>query len=789
MTKDDWLKLICHYAPQVRVSGESPYDDPYPPANINWYLENTSVQDADGVIIQEDPTPESLPSGQPSSKYHLAVDTTEVYRGSAGKEHDAVMYAHVRRGDWPDLPNQGSDCIDLQYWFFSPYNGQTGNLPDVPDFLLDRAGDGYELVYQLLLALLPDSPAKALEDAVEKLKAEGAQPLLDLITQAQGAYPFTESWILSLFTLIYDGTHEGDWEHVTVRVSNWRNLASSKIVGVFFARHGKSEGHWIQARSESPLINHYTVVDGSHVVVYSAWHTHASYESGGLKVRPKAYYFANDVCTDGGRRWGYLGEDQNIPVELIAVDEDVDGGEGISPAAWLSFGGQWGSSEGSPRTPSTQGVWRFDGTPVPFKIAPIAESWDDDSGMSDMAFGTLDNKAVVGVAVNNVEDEVVNRFEIYYYDVETKKQQLQPLLEGGEDWDGDSAATGIDFGQVDTLQVFGVTRQPGSDSRNRVELYTSEELDGSLQPAWLAGDGEKSKGVDNDRWPSGWSASDISMLSGLRANEGGSAYVAVSIEGGGFKHDKDPRFYIYELRREGEGVRLEMVAAGAKDWADDLAASSIAMTSLNGRIFVLVGSGAKKDASRFCLYEWTPGVETPLKIYEGGSGWDKKRSVTSVAFGRLDGIPVFGVTLSKGDGGRFFVYRMNVEDNSSDFGLLELINENGAPVSKNWSDNLGATSIAFGALGNPDNYIAVGRTWSSSTSSDARVHLYRATYDQGSTFELTNVTAIGSWGEHRFATVVGLGLLGEGAKRIAVLGYGRNNSDKEAHERGFIYHL
>jgi len=63
--------------------------------------------------------------------------------------------------------------------------------------------------------------------------------------------------------------HEGDWEHVTVRV----NDSFDKILGIYFSGHGG--GHWV-----APSDIRY---DNEHPVVYSACHSHASGE------RPKIF--------------------------------------------------------------------------------------------------------------------------------------------------------------------------------------------------------------------------------------------------------------------------------------------------------------------------------------------------------------------------------------------------------------------------------------------------------------------------------------------------------------------
>lgn len=62
--------------------------------------------------------------------------------------------------------------------------------------------------------------------------------------------------------------HEGDWEHVTVRVSHLDGANQYKILGVFFAGHGS--GHWVVDNDLS--------YDAHHPKVYSACNSHAANE-------------------------------------------------------------------------------------------------------------------------------------------------------------------------------------------------------------------------------------------------------------------------------------------------------------------------------------------------------------------------------------------------------------------------------------------------------------------------------------------------------------------------------
>lgn len=132
--------------------------------------------------------------------------------------------------------------------------------------------------------------------------------------------------------------HEGDWEHVTLRVANGR------VQRVFFSAH--HDGRAFAAAECS-------FVDG-HLVVYSAKHSHASYRKGGTQPRNN---LPDDHTADGGPEWRTW--------ERI---EWVD----PAPPGWLRYSGHWGQigefkDTTGPRGPSHQPAWFGDrelGLPV-----------------------------------------------------------------------------------------------------------------------------------------------------------------------------------------------------------------------------------------------------------------------------------------------------------------------------------------------------------------------------------------------------------------------------------------
>ncbi len=109
-----------------------------------------------------------------------------------------------------------------------------------------------------------------------------------------------------------DFAHEGDFEHVTVRVKAYQ------FVAMYFAAHDpKKEGGWF-----SPGQVQFTAQ--GHPIAYSAKHSHASYPSPGKKDR---YIPFPDYTANGGPVW-------NTELNLVRVTEN-------SPA-WMRYSGRWG---------------------------------------------------------------------------------------------------------------------------------------------------------------------------------------------------------------------------------------------------------------------------------------------------------------------------------------------------------------------------------------------------------------------------------------------------------------
>lgn len=226
--------VVQRFAPEVRLHPEERYF----PSSVSWFLQRTSLRDAPGIG---------------ASFLHIPDDANR-QRVRAGDLDTAKTYVHAR--------THGDDELDIQYWFFYPYNGP-----------------------------LIGGPA--------------------------------------------GGAHEGDWEHITVRLdASWR-----RIQKVFFAAHD-AEGRW--HAPENIAFSHET-----HPVVYSARYGHASYPSAGLQSRGM---LPADRTADGGAIWQTW--------HAFKIIADPTGTR--SDLAWLDFAGRWGRPGtlfSGPHGPAFQAYW------------------------------------------------------------------------------------------------------------------------------------------------------------------------------------------------------------------------------------------------------------------------------------------------------------------------------------------------------------------------------------------------------------------------------------------------
>jgi hypothetical protein len=123
------------------------------------------------------------------------------------------------------------------------------------------------------------------------------------------------------------GEHDGDWEHITVRVTP----DGQRLIGAFYAYHGDTA--WYPAAE-------LTLVDGTHPAVYSAVYTHGSYPCPQILARFELdlgvpWIKLVDVAA-GGARWDPWTYDGGL------IQVGVVGNTPLNGQTWIMFGGKWG---------------------------------------------------------------------------------------------------------------------------------------------------------------------------------------------------------------------------------------------------------------------------------------------------------------------------------------------------------------------------------------------------------------------------------------------------------------
>jgi hypothetical protein len=85
------------------------------------------------------------------------------------------------------------------------------------------------------------------------------------------------------------GSHVGDWEHLTLRVSNF----SGELLRVYFSQH--SAGVWVDA----PRLEYVAGGGGRRPVAYTSLHGHAFYPRAGLELQGSAVAGIRNDCARG----------------------------------------------------------------------------------------------------------------------------------------------------------------------------------------------------------------------------------------------------------------------------------------------------------------------------------------------------------------------------------------------------------------------------------------------------------------------------------------------------------
>ncbi|KAF5191209.1 Vacuolar protein sorting-associated protein [Thalictrum thalictroides] len=118
------------------------------------------------------------------------------------------------------------------------------------------------------------------------------------------------------------GQHVGDWEHFTLRVSNF----SGELWSIYFSQH--SGGEWVDAYDLE-----YT--EGNKAIIYSSKCGHASFP------HPGSYFQGSHVVgirNDAG--WSNLLVDSSVKYQIVAAE--YLGENSVIEPSWLQFMREWG---------------------------------------------------------------------------------------------------------------------------------------------------------------------------------------------------------------------------------------------------------------------------------------------------------------------------------------------------------------------------------------------------------------------------------------------------------------
>nr|GMD71765.1 uncharacterized protein LOC109186445 [Ipomoea batatas] len=128
---------------------------------------------------------------------------------------------------------------------------------------------------------------------------------------------------VSLFTLKLGkiGEHVGDWEHVTLRISNF----NGELKRVYFSKHSK--GEWLSAAAVE-------LQGGNKPVVYSSLHSHAMYPTPGLVLLG-----GEDIGIRDDTERGDVYIDTAASFSVVSAEYL---GSAVVEPPWLNFAREWG---------------------------------------------------------------------------------------------------------------------------------------------------------------------------------------------------------------------------------------------------------------------------------------------------------------------------------------------------------------------------------------------------------------------------------------------------------------
>jgi hypothetical protein len=280
--------LLDTFAPVVYLSSQ----EKYYPASVDWFLQRVSLDHWRGIIATQ-PAEADLP---------------------IQKAYGDVSFL---------IPNTGTP--------FTTYIMNTKYKLAITE----------ASAYYGMQPIPPNQPQAPFYGAVIDNPGKYATDLL---------YMFFYGWNgLPGHAILSIGAHEGDWEHVIVRLDRTK----SRIIGMFVQAHKSDDpfSTWYYVAGDPQHVFSYYGGSSTRPVLYSAAESHASYTTPGAHPIGEGDLKGDDQ-TDAGALW-------NAAPNVVLVSMPV--------TPWLQFAGRWGSTAGltatSPDPPAAQGwlIPRSDG--------------------------------------------------------------------------------------------------------------------------------------------------------------------------------------------------------------------------------------------------------------------------------------------------------------------------------------------------------------------------------------------------------------------------------------------
>ncbi|KAF5177439.1 vacuolar sorting-associated protein [Thalictrum thalictroides] len=302
-------------------------------SKINAYSSRPSINDTHGLgvpvgtfFIQVDGANKSLnPSCLKNAKYNLAYMPNATQIKTLVQTFSPRLYFHPDEPYFPSSVN----------WFFSKgaLLYQKGNESN--PVLIEPNGSNLPQGGIEDGAYWLDLPVnKSAQDEIKKGYLQSSVAYLHIKPMLGATFTDICIWIFYPFNgsaraklrfinvgLGRLGEHVGDWEHVTLRVSNF----NGELWRVYFSQHNK--GTWVNAAELE--------FEGSKVVAYASLHGHAAYPKPGLVLQGDLK-LGIGVRNDAAK--GNIVMDTGLRYEIISAEYLGT----VVEASWLNYSRKWG---------------------------------------------------------------------------------------------------------------------------------------------------------------------------------------------------------------------------------------------------------------------------------------------------------------------------------------------------------------------------------------------------------------------------------------------------------------